>query len=201
MPERGSACEAVGNARGVVTAVLLARHGETDDNREPIRVQGFRDTPLNETGRAQAAALAARLTEDGIRIASLWSSDLSRAHETAAIVGERIGLSPRLDPRLREANRGRWEGRLFVDIEREEPELYRAWLRAGDGFRFPGGESLIEQQARVGAALDDIRAAGERPALVVCHGGSIRVAQCLADARGLAAFHEFVVPNVAVVRV
>jgi broad specificity phosphatase PhoE len=177
-------------------AVLLARHGETNDNIEPIRVQGFRDTPLNDTGRRQAAGLAERMAVAGI--ASLWSSDLSRAVETAEIVGARIGLEPRLDPRLREANRGEWEGRLFVDIQREDPEGYAAWMRAGDSFRFPGGESLRDQLDRVSAAVDDVRRDGELPALVVCHGGSIRVMLCAGDPRGLAAFHEFRVPNVGV---
>ncbi len=178
-------------------AVLLARHGETDDNLEPIRVQGFTDTPLNDTGRRQAAELAERMDSAGI--ASLWSSDLSRARETAEIVGARIGLEPRLDARLREANRGEWEGRRFIDIEREEPERYAAWRRAGAKFRFPGGESLRDQLERVSAAVEDIRREGELPALVVCHGGSIRVMLCARDPRGLAAFHEFEVPNTAVV--
>jgi broad specificity phosphatase PhoE len=179
--------------------ILLARHGETNDNREPIRVQGFRDTPLNDTGRAQAAELAQRIAarEDPIR--SLHASDLSRARETAEIVGAQIGLEPRLDPRFREANRGRWEGSLFIDIEREDPEGYAAWLQAGEQFRFPGGESLRDQQDRVAQALDEIEAAAELPALVVCHGGSIRVMLCLTDPRGLEAFHEFTIPNVAVV--
>jgi broad specificity phosphatase PhoE len=133
-------------------------------------------------------------------IVSLWSSDLVRASETAEIVGDRLGLEPRLDWRLREANRGRWEGRLFEDVAREEPEAYAAWLRAGPEWRFPGGESLREQQERVSASVEEIRAAGELPALAVAHGGSIRVMLCLSDPRGLAAFHEFKVPNVAVVR-
>jgi len=178
--------------------ILVARHGETDDNREPIRVQGFRDTPLNDAGRAQAHELAEQMA--GERLISLWSSDLRRARDTAEIVGRRIGLEPRLDPRLREANRGEWEGRLFIDIAREDPEGYAAWLRAGDRFRFPGGESLAEQQARVVAAIDEVRRSGKLPALVVCHGGSIRVLLCLQDPRGLDAFHEFEVPNVGVVR-
>jgi broad specificity phosphatase PhoE len=177
--------------------VLLARHGETNDNREPIRVQGFTDTPLNDTGRRQAAELAAKIAADPV--ASLWASDLSRARETAEIVGARIGLRPTLDARLREANRGRWEGQLFIDIEREEPDLYAAWRRAGDQFRFPGGESLLDQQQRVTAALQDIHGAGPLPALVVCHGGSIRVMLCARDPRGLDAFQEFDVPNVAVI--
>jgi broad specificity phosphatase PhoE len=178
-------------------AVYLARHGETDDNRDPLRFQGFRDTPLNAAGRVQAAELGAHVADLGF--ASLWSSDLSRARETAEIVGARIGLQPRLDARLREANRGRWEGHLFRDVERQEPELFAAWMRAGPEWRFPGGESLAEQQERVRACVQDIRQTGPLPALAVCHGGSIRVMLCLEDPRGLAAFHSFRVPNTTVV--
>jgi broad specificity phosphatase PhoE len=176
-----------------VSGLYLARHGETDDNREPIRVQGFTDTPLNDTGRGQAAELAERVAPLGV--VSLWSSDLSRARETAEIAGSRIGLQARLDPRLREANRGEWEGHRFIDIEREQPERYAAWRRGGAEFRFPGGESLLDQQQRVLSTLEDVRENGELPALVVCHGGSIRVALCAQDPRGLDAFHEFEVPN------
>lgn len=180
-------------------SVLLARHGETDDNRQPLRFQGWRDTPLNDTGRRQAAELAERVAGLGVR--ALWSSDLIRARETAEIVGAGLGLEVRLDARLREANRGLWEGRLFDDVAREEPERFAAWMQAGDQWRFPGGESLQEQQDRVAACVEEVRATGELPALVVCHGGSIRVMLCRSDPRGLAAFHEFKVPNVAVVSV
>jgi broad specificity phosphatase PhoE len=178
--------------------VLLARHGETNDNRQPIRFQGFRDTPLNDTGRAQARELAEQIAARPEPIGSLWSSDLRRASETAEIVGARIGLQVRLDPRLREANRGEWEGHLFIEIKRSDPERFAAWMRAGASWRFPGGESLQEQQDRVLAALNDIHGDGDLPALVVCHGGSIRVVLCSRDPRGLDAFHEFEVPNVAV---
>jgi broad specificity phosphatase PhoE len=181
-----------------LAGVLLARHGETDDNRQPIRFQGFRDTPLNDTGRAQAHELAERVAALGEPIRSLWSSDLTRASETAGIVGARIGLEVRLDHRLREANRGEWEGHLFIDIKRSDPERFAAWMRGGGSWRFPGGESLQEQQDRVLAALEDVERSRELPALVVCHGGSIRVVLCSRDPRGLDAFHEFEVPNVAV---
>jgi probable phosphoglycerate mutase len=180
-------------------SVLLARHGQTDDNVAPLRFQGWRDTPLNGTGRRQACELAQRLASQ--RIVSLWSSDLVRASETAEIVGARIGLEPRLDWRLREANRGDWEGRLFDDVAREEPEAYAGWMRASAEWRFPGGESLREQQDRVRACIEELRATAELPALAVGHGGSIRVMLCLRDPRGLAAFHEFEVPNTAVVPV
>lgn len=181
------------------SGLLLARHGQTDDNIEPIRAQGFRDTPLNELGREQARALAARVAESGLQLGSLWCSDLSRAAETARTVGDRIGLEPRPDPRLREGNRGDWEGRLFIDIARDDPEGYAAWMRAGADFRFPGGESLQEHADRVWAALEDIRVAGPLPALVICHRGSIRTVLCRQDPRGLAAFHEYDVPNTGLV--
>lgn len=179
--------------------ILLARHGETDDNREPIRIQGRLDTPLNETGRRQAAQLADELADEGI--AAVYSSDLIRARETAEIVAGRLGLGDvAVDPRLSEGWRGELEGRLWRDVAEEDPELYAAWRRAGEGFRFPGGESLREQSQRTHAALDDVRAAGRLPALVVAHGGTLRVVLCARDGRGLDAFHEWHVPNCAVVR-
>jgi broad specificity phosphatase PhoE len=176
--------------------VLLARHGETDDNRPPLRFQGWRDTPLNDTGRRQAHSLAAQLTGRGI--VSIWSSDLIRARETAEIVGRHLGLSVCLDARLREGNRGRWEGRLFPDVAREEPELFAQWEHAGRTWRFPGGESLQDQLERVSACVEDVRSSERLPALVVCHGGSIRVMLCLSDPRGLDAFHDYAIPNTGV---
>lgn len=188
---------ATGPDRTATGSLLLARHGQTDDNLEPLRAQGFTDTPLNAVGIAQAQALAERAA--GMEIASLWCSDLSRARTTAEIVGARIGLQATEDPRLRESNRGDWEGRRFIDIERDDPEGYAAWMRAGAGFRFPGGESLQEHADRVWASLEEIRASGPLPALVVCHRGSIRVVLCRSDPRGLDAFHDYAVDNTAVV--
>jgi broad specificity phosphatase PhoE len=176
--------------------VLLARHGETNDNRPPLRFQGWRDTPLNEVGRRQAHELAAKVADRGI--ASIWSSDLSRARETAEIVDRRLELGVQLDARLREGNRGRWEGFLFKDVAAAEPELFSAWEHAGASWRFPGGESLQEQLERVSACVSDVRSSGELPALVVCHGGSIRVMLCQSDPRGLDAFHDFAIPNASV---
>ena len=181
------------------SGLLLARHGQTNDNLEPIRAQGYTDTPLNDVGRAQAHELAERVASSGLTIAALWCSDLSRAAETARVVGERIGIEPQPDPRLREGNRGDWEGRLFIDIARDDPAGYTAWMRAGADFRFPGGESLQEHADRVWAALEQIRRVGPLPALVVCHRGSIRTVLCRSDPRGLSAFHEFEVPNTGLV--
>ena len=172
--------------------ILLARHGETDDNVPPQRVQGWIDSPLNARGRAQAHELAAAI--DGRGIAAVYSSHLGRARETADIIAKELGLTVVVDERLAESRRGEWEGRLLEAIAREEPELWAAWRRGGAEFRFPGGESLAEHAERVAAALADVRR-GPLPALCVCHGGTIRCAFALANPRGLDSFHELDVPN------
>jgi broad specificity phosphatase PhoE len=177
--------------------ILLARHGETDDNVPPARVQGRRDVPLNDRGREQARSLARAAAAEAPR--ALWSSQLARARETALIVGAELGLEPRVDKRLAESDRGSWEGRLLEEIARDEPDLWVAWRRAGESFRFPAGESLEEHLARVSAALDEV-AAGALPALVVCHGGTIRCAFARTHPRGLDAFHELDVPNAEIMR-
>jgi 2,3-bisphosphoglycerate-dependent phosphoglycerate mutase len=177
------------------TAIWLARHGETDDNREPLRIQGHRDVALNDTGRDQAEHLARRIAGCRVRVGSLYSSHLIRAVDTARIVGDEVGLEPLIEPRLAESDRGEWEGRRWEDVAAEDPRGYAAWRAAGPGFRFPGGESLAEHSVRVDRALHEIRDDGRLPALLVCHGGTIRVALCRAAGLGLEAFHDFEVPN------
>jgi broad specificity phosphatase PhoE len=177
--------------------ILLARHGQTDFNAPPVRIQGSLNPPLNETGIAQARELAELVAGEGIR--ALYASDMLRARMTAEIVGERIGLAPVIEPRVRECDWGSWEGRLVEDIAREEPGHWQAWLDAGEVFRFPDGESLAEHMARTSAALEDVRR-GALPALVVCHGGTIRVALAASDPRGLDAYHEFHPRNGQLVR-
>ncbi len=142
--------------------------------------------------------LAERIASE-YEIRSIWCSDLSRAAVTAQTVADRVGLPVHPEPRLREGNRGRWEGRLFIDIAPDEPDLYAAWMRAGADFRFPEGESLQEQADRVWEAIEEIRATAPLPALVVCHRGSIRTVLCRFDPRGLAAFHIYDFPNAGVV--
>jgi broad specificity phosphatase PhoE len=182
--------------------ILLARHGQTDFNAPPVRIQGTLDPPLNETGRAQARELADLVAGDGL--AALYTSDMLRARQTAEIVAERLGLEPVVEPRVRECAWGAWEGRLVEDIAREEPDAWQAWLDAGESFRFPSapgkpGESLAEHMQRTTDALDDIRSR-TLPALVVCHGGTVRVALASRDPRGLDAYHDFHPRNGQLVR-
>jgi broad specificity phosphatase PhoE len=177
--------------------ILLARHGETTSNKDR-RFQGRLDVELNDTGREQARALAERVRDEPL--AALYASPLARARETAEIVGAVLGLEPRVDERLAEVDVGDWQGRLKDDIAREDPEAWAAFGRAGEDWRFPGGESLLEQQERVIAALVDVTQRGDLPALVVCHRGVIRAALAHTHIRGLDTYHEWTVPNGELIR-
>ena len=168
--------------------LLLVRHCQTDWNREPARCQGWAEVELNEVGRGQARDLGRAL--EGRGIALIVTSHLVRARETAEIVHEALGgeLPVVVDPRLAESHRGEWETRRFASIMREEPTGWAQYREHPETFRFPGGESLEAQQRRVLACLRDCAQDG-RTALLVTHGGSIRLTRCFLAGQGIEAFH------------
>ena len=155
--------------------VYLARHGQTAYNHE-ARFQGRAPVPLDATGREQARELAERVAALG-RLATFRCSPLERARETAAIVGERIGMRPVEDERFAETDVGDWEHKTYAEVQAADPEGLAAFLRTDADFAFPGGESYAHHLARVQDGLRDLFAHRDGlPALVVCHGGSLRLA-------------------------
>jgi broad specificity phosphatase PhoE len=176
-----------------VASIYLARHGQTAYNLEG-RFQGHLPVPLDDTGRAQALALAERAEPH--HFAALWCSPLLRARETADAVARRTGLPPREDARLVETDAGEWTDLSFAEVRAHAPDAFDAFVAGEREFAFPGGESLEHQQERVAAALADI-ARGELPALVVCHGMVIRAALSWRAGRWLT--HTERVPNGALV--
>jgi len=156
-----------------VAKVLLIRHGETDFNRER-RLQGVMEIPLNERGREQAAAVARYLK--GRSIDALYTSPILRAQETAEIIGERIGLPPRGDKRLREIEFGIFEGRSFAEVERRFPAAHRNWSTGYLAYKAPQGESRQDVQRRMRAAWDDLTAhLDHRTIAIVTHGSAIAI--------------------------
>jgi broad specificity phosphatase PhoE len=174
--------------------LLLVRHAQTDWNLEPARCQGWAEVELNETGRAQARDLGRALGGRGLEL--IVTSHLVRARETAELIHEELGggLPFVVDPRLAESHRGEWETRRFATIAAEEPDLWRHYREHPETFRYPGGESLAAQQRRVLACLRDCALDG-RTALLVTHGGSIRLARCFLGGHGIDAFHSIGVAN------
>ncbi len=174
--------------------VLLARHGETDDNAAG-RFQGARNPPLNARGREQAAALAealatggtdllaagvARVGHEGVQgpvppVEVIWASAYARARETAEIIGARLGLPVVLDDRLKESDVGSWSGMTYAEVQQQHPQCFQRWVEGDLAHQFPDGESLTQVAARVTAAITEARALAPT-ALLVCHGGVIRSA-------------------------
>jgi len=160
-----------------VTTILLARHGETDWNREG-RFQGWADPPLNATGRAQAVDLSVELMAE--ELAAVYSSPLRRAYETAEVVAASRGLEPVTVDALREVDVGSWSGLSRAEIEQRFPEQYARWLDYGQGWE--DGETYEQMVDRVVGALQELAEArdGER-ILAVTHGGPMRAASAFAD--------------------
>lgn len=154
-----------------MTTLILARHGETDWNRDG-RWQGHADVDLNGTGREQARALAAELGDAPIE--AVYASDLRRARETAVVLADAKGLPVQVDPRLREIDVGDWQGLTTAEIHERWPDHAGAWP-PDDGKPFPGGETYEAMGERVVEALAEIaRHHPDREVLVVLHGGPIR---------------------------
>ena len=146
--------------------VVLVRHGQTDDNREPVRVQGFSDTPLNDTGRAQARAAA---RADRRRPAAGLHLDLRSQPRPGDRGDHRRRGRARAPARRRGCGRptaGGGRGGCSPTSSATSRSGSPPGARAGAEFRFPGGESLLEQQQRVQAAVEELRgrraAAGAR---------------------------------------
>ncbi|GAA0303826.1 histidine phosphatase family protein [Kineococcus aurantiacus] len=150
--------------------VVLWRHGRTTFNAEN-RFQGQLDVPLDDVGRAQAAAAAAHLA--GQPIDAVVASDLSRAVETARALTSRTGHALRTDPDLREVHAGAWEGLLGAEIEARWPEEHAAWRR-GDDVRVGGGENRLELGTRVAGAVERHASTVEGTLLVVAHGAALK---------------------------
>lgn len=132
------------------------------------RFQGQTDVPLSDEGRAQALALARVL--GGVTFDVAMSSDLSRAFDTAqAICGDRV----RADVRWREFDFGEWEGMTWAEICARWPQYGAEELSMAQRYAPPGGETFDALCARVGEAVDDLRAGGFAHALVVTHAGPL----------------------------
>jgi 2,3-bisphosphoglycerate-dependent phosphoglycerate mutase len=164
-------------ASNAVTEILLARHGETDWNRDN-RFQGHADPPLNELGREQARVLAEALA--GEPFTAIYTSPLRRAAETAEIVAALHGLRPRPVDGLREVDVGSWEGLTREEVARRFPEQFQRWLDHGPGWE--DGESYDEMGRRSVATLLELaeQHPGER-IVAVTHGGPIRAAFAFAN--------------------
>jgi len=154
--------------------IVVWRHGRTPWNVEN-RFQGQADIALDEVGREQAVRSAAVLAR--LEPAALWSSDLSRARDTAGALAALTGLPVTTDVRLREIHVGSWEGLLGDEVDAVDPELSRRLRQGEDVRRSATGESTSEVGERVAEALTELAGSAPDGSTVVaaCHGLAGRV--------------------------
>jgi broad specificity phosphatase PhoE len=164
-----------------IRRLVMLRHGQTEYNAGS-RMQGQLDTDLTDLGRAQAVAAAEILAKRQPLL--IVSSDLRRAYDTAAALGERSGLPVAVDTRLRETHLGDWQGLTHTEVDAIAPGARLAWR---DDARWAphGGESRIDVADRslplVADLVEDLGEWGSGrngvephwPVVLVAHGGLI----------------------------
>lgn len=182
--------------------ILLVRHGETDWNRQK-RFQGWRDVPLNQTGRQQAR-FAAELLKP-VQIDRAFSSPMSRARETAKIIlnyHPRVSLELRHD--LKEISHGSWDGLLESQVKLMYPEQLRRWKEAPATAQLPEGENLQQVWERAIPVWQSIvkstfeASAIPKTVLVVAHSTVNKVILCHVSGKGLEHFWNFKQDNCAI---
>ena len=148
--------------------IFLVRHGETLHNVAGI-AQGWNDSDLSDKGRRQVRALGERLTN--YAPTAIYSSPLGRALSTAQVIAEVTCLAVQTNDDLREMNYGVWEGQSFLDVRRNDLDLYHRWVADPD-LPCPDGEShndVLRRMQRAFATIDSARP------VIVTHGTAIRI--------------------------
>lgn len=152
---------------------VLVRHGVTPWNEEG-RVQGHVQTPLSVAGRRQAELAASRLA--GTSFDAAYASDLLRCVETAETILGSHSARLRRTSDLREQGYGEWEGRVFREIQRDDPVRYDTLMKHPTDFVPPGGEgipALLERVERFVATARETHGPDET-LLIVGHLGSLQ---------------------------
>lgn len=147
-------------------AVFLARHGQTEWNVQRRR-QGQLDSPLTDQGRTQAARHAAMLRSH--RIDVVFSSPQGRARTTAQIIADHLDLPVVVETELAEVHHGQWAGLSDEEIQASYPTEWQHRSRDLYLWRFPGGESYADADARAARALARIAAHPACRPLIVSH--------------------------------
>ncbi len=159
-----------------MTRVFLIRHGETEWNKN-MRYQGQTDVPLSDAGRKQAEALSSCLAK--VDFTAAYSSDLSRAYETATILAAPHKLPVSICAGIKEINFGEWEGLTYDRVNGQWSEEMKRLFSRPNEVEIPSGESFYQLQKRVVAALAElVRGHENETILVVSHGAAIRTAIC-----------------------
>lgn len=177
------------------TRICFIRHGETDWNVAK-RIQGQTDIPLNETGRAQALALAFKAAH--CHFDAIYSSDLMRARDTAGMLAARRGLDIRILPQLRERHFGIFQGLTAAEGLQLHPGVHARYIARDPDHDFETGESMHTFAARVEAAVIEMTRRHDKQTIAaVTHAGVLDILYRKSTARPLHTPRDFTLPNCA----
>lgn len=176
--------------------VFLVRHGETDWNRAPKRLQGKRDIPLNQNGLSQAKCLSEFFKEEDI--AAVYSSPLQRAYQTAEIINRFHNLSIIMEEQLVEMEFGIWEGEIVTRIQHDQPHLWEQWKENPQELKLPRAESLLKLVNRSMEAVRRVSAMLGRKKIIVTHGAFLRAAMLGFSGRPLSSFNKYEQGNASI---
>ena len=140
-----------------MTKIILVRHGHVEGIHPP-RFRGREDLPLTERGKAEALAVARRISERW-RPACVYTSPLSRCVLTGAAIASACKVQSQSIEELNDIDYGSWKMKTFAEMQATQGELYASWFATPHLVRFPGGDSLQELASR---AADALRIALER---------------------------------------
>jgi alpha-ribazole phosphatase len=161
--------------------LVLVRHAEVSEEARG-RCYGRRDFGLSDRGRQQSLRVAEHLADQPV--AAIVSSPSRRARETADAIAAPHQLAVTVVDELSELDFGELEGLTYEEMESTWPELYAVWMTEPASVAFPGGEALADLQARVAAAVAQLRALHDGSVVVaITHAGVVRAV--LADALGI----------------
>ena len=182
-----------------LTRLCIVRHGETAWNAEH-RVQGQLDVPLNGIGLRQAEAVGRALKDE--RFDAVYSSDLTRARQTAAPILNLLSLQLLLEPDLRERHYGIFERLTYAEVKTRYPEDYARFEARDPEYAFRTGESLKDFSARSIAVVSRIAQQHQNQSVVVfTHGGVLDKLYRFITGLPLSAPREFGIPNAGLNRV
>jgi len=174
--------------------IYIARHGETDANKD-MKFQGHTDNPLNAKGLAQAKELASLV--QNLPLAKIYTSDLTRAIETATPIAKNHNLKIVARPDFKEICFGKWEGLTFKEIKSQWPSSIEMFLQKPGEAHIENGESFHEVQKRAWNAFEEMVAEQKEDTsiMLVAHGGIVRVLLCTALGLDLNKIWAFYVDN------
>lgn len=161
-----------------MTRIYFIRHGQTTWNHES-KYQGHSDISLSELGVAQAQKLSSYFKSRKLPLDLIFSSDLSRAYQTAQELAKAYDLEVKLNDSFREMNFGVWEGLTFKEIQKQYSDLAHKWIIEPEALEIPNGESFFKVKLRAEKALlEIITSYKDKNIAVVSHGGTLRTIFC-----------------------